>query len=136
MHDDGWFFDTELLVLAQRRGLRIHEVAVDWVDDPDSRVDIVSTAIGDLRGVGRLLIRTPLARFMMIGVVSTLAYAALYLLLRAWLSPDVSNALALAVDGGREHPGQPLTTPSACAAAPGCCASTPPARSCTCLRWR
>ena len=36
--DDGWFFDTELLVLAQRRGLRIHEVPVDWIDDPDSRV--------------------------------------------------------------------------------------------------
>ncbi len=96
VHDDGWFFDTELLVLAQRRGLRIHEVAVDWVDDPDSRVDIISTAFGDLRGVARLLIRTPLAGFMMIGVVSTLAYAALYLLLRAWLSPDVANALALA----------------------------------------
>ena len=43
--DDGWFFDTELLVLAQRRGLRIHEVPVDWVDDPDSRVDIVRTAL-------------------------------------------------------------------------------------------
>ena len=43
--DEGWFFDTELLVLAQRRGLRIHEVPVDWVDDPDSRVDIVSTAL-------------------------------------------------------------------------------------------
>jgi glycosyltransferase involved in cell wall biosynthesis len=53
--DDSWFFDTELLVLAQRRGLRIHEVAVDWVDDPDSRVDIVRTAIDDLRGVRRLL---------------------------------------------------------------------------------
>ena len=36
-----WFFDTELLVLAERAGLRIHEVPVDWVDDPDSRVDIV-----------------------------------------------------------------------------------------------
>src|SRR5439155_17803933 len=44
--DDGWFFDTELLVLAQRAGLRIHEVPVDWVDDPDSRVDIVRTALG------------------------------------------------------------------------------------------
>ena len=40
--DDGWFFDTELLVLAGRDGLRIHEVPVDWVDDPDSRVDLVS----------------------------------------------------------------------------------------------
>ena len=54
VRDTGWFFDTELLVLAERAGLRIHEVPVDWVDDPDSRVDIVSTALADLRGVARL----------------------------------------------------------------------------------
>ena len=53
--DTGWFFDTELLVLAERSGLRIHEVPVDWVDDPDSRVDIVATAVADLKGVARLL---------------------------------------------------------------------------------
>jgi putative flippase GtrA len=53
--DTGWFFDTELLVLAERTGLRIHEVPVDWVDDPDSRVDIVATALADLRGIARLL---------------------------------------------------------------------------------
>src|SRR3954447_21582320 len=56
--DTGWFFDTELLVIAERAGLRIHEVPVDWVDDPDSRVDIVRTAINDLKGcwrVGRAL---------------------------------------------------------------------------------
>src|SRR4051812_42535225 len=29
VRDEAWFFDTELLVLAQRRGLRIHEVPVD-----------------------------------------------------------------------------------------------------------
>jgi putative flippase GtrA len=52
--DTGWFFDTELLVLAQRAGARIHEVPVDWVDDPDSRVDIVATALADLRGIARL----------------------------------------------------------------------------------
>jgi putative flippase GtrA len=52
--DTGWFFDTEMLVLAERAGLRIHEVPVDWVDDPDSRVDIVSTAIEDLKGVVRV----------------------------------------------------------------------------------
>jgi glycosyltransferase involved in cell wall biosynthesis len=55
VEDSSWFFDTELLVLAERAGLRIHEVAVDWVDDADSRVDIMSTAAADLRGVWRLL---------------------------------------------------------------------------------
>ena len=54
VEDTGWFFDTELLVLAERAGLRIHEVPVDWVDDPDSRVDIVATAMADLKGVVRV----------------------------------------------------------------------------------
>jgi putative flippase GtrA len=54
VQDEAWFFDTELLVLAERAGLRIHEVPVDWVDDPDSRVDIVDTAVKDLQGVARL----------------------------------------------------------------------------------
>jgi hypothetical protein len=51
--DTGWFFDTELLVIAERAGLRIHEVPVDWVDDPDSRVDVVRTAVDDLKGCCR-----------------------------------------------------------------------------------
>ncbi|MFE5840335.1 glycosyltransferase [Streptomyces niveus] len=54
VEDTGWFFDTEMLVLAERAGLRIHEVPVDWVDDPDSRVHIVSTAVDDLKGVWRV----------------------------------------------------------------------------------
>ncbi|MBV9466131.1 MAG: glycosyltransferase [Solirubrobacterales bacterium] len=59
VQDEEWFFDTELLVLAQRRGLRIHEVPVDWVEDPDSRVQILGTAWRDLRGVARLMVRRP-----------------------------------------------------------------------------
>ena len=59
IEDQAWFFDTELLVLAQRRGLRIHEVPVDWVEDGDSRVEIVPTALADLRGVARLLVHRP-----------------------------------------------------------------------------
>jgi putative flippase GtrA len=55
VEDTGWFFDTELLVLAGRAGLRIHEVPVDWVDDPDSRVDVVATARADLAGIARML---------------------------------------------------------------------------------
>ncbi len=97
VRDDGWFFDTELLVLAQRRGLRIHEVPVDWVDDPDSRVDVVHTALTDLRGVARLLASGPVARFMGIGVVSTLVYAILYLLLAPALGTGGANAAALAI---------------------------------------
>jgi putative flippase GtrA len=96
VRDQEWFFDTELLVLAQRRGMRIGEVAVDWVDDEDSRVDIVRTAMADLRGVTRLCLATPVARFLLIGVLSTLAYVALFLSLRGPLGAGWSNALALA----------------------------------------
>ena len=58
VRDTAWFFDTELLVLAERADLRVLEIPVDWVDDPDSRVQLVRTALDDLRGVARLL-RSP-----------------------------------------------------------------------------
>ncbi|PBC83834.1 MULTISPECIES: dolichyl-phosphate beta-glucosyltransferase [unclassified Streptomyces] len=54
VEDTGWFFDTEMLLLAERAGLRIHEVPVDWVDDPDTTVQLVRTAADDLRGVWRV----------------------------------------------------------------------------------
>lgn len=52
--DESWFFDTELLVLAENEGLSVKEIPVVWREDPDSRVKIVSTAIDDLKGVVRV----------------------------------------------------------------------------------
>lgn len=121
VEDSGWFFDTELLVIAERAGLRIHEVPVDWVDDPDSRVDLVSTAMADLRGIARIgralargtlptarLGRAPeggppgsltaqLLRFGAVGAVSTIGYVLLYAALRPAAGPQAANAWALLV---------------------------------------
>ena len=60
--DNEWFFDTELLVLAEEANLRIREVPVRWVDDPESRVAIVPTALADLKGVARLHRRRAMTR--------------------------------------------------------------------------
>jgi glycosyltransferase involved in cell wall biosynthesis len=54
VRDESWFFDTELLLLAERLGYRIFEVPVDWIEDLDSRVDIPRTALEDLRGLWRV----------------------------------------------------------------------------------
>ena len=102
VQDQEWFFDTELLVLAERAGMRISEVPVDWTDDPDSRVDIAKTAMDDLRGILRLrfgdlapALSRQMLTFASIGVASTVAYAVVYALLRAFASPGVANVLAL-----------------------------------------
>jgi putative flippase GtrA len=96
VEDQAWFFDTELLLAAQRRGLRIHEVPVDWVEDSDSRVDLVRTAIDDLRGMARVA-RRQLPSFATIGAVSTLAYLGLFWLLRGVTGALAANAVALGV---------------------------------------
>lgn len=57
IEDQAWFFDSELLILAEKLGYRIKDIPVAWVDDPDSRVKIVSTASEDLRGLARLRFR-------------------------------------------------------------------------------
>ena len=54
VQDQGWFFDTELLILAEKRGFRIMDVPVSWTDDPDTRVKVVRTALDDLKGLLRL----------------------------------------------------------------------------------
>ncbi|MBU9766816.1 glycosyltransferase [Mycobacterium sp. TNTM28] len=124
VEDTGWFFDTEMLVLAERSGLRIHEVPVDWVDDPDSRVDIVATATADLKGIARLLkgfatgaipvreigaqldsaraaaprnLLRQLVRFGTIGIASTLAYLLIFSALHAAIGAQAANLVALLV---------------------------------------
>ena len=52
--DQGWFFDSELLILAEKGGYRIKDIPVRWVDDPDTRVRVVKTAVDDLKGLYRL----------------------------------------------------------------------------------
>jgi glycosyltransferase involved in cell wall biosynthesis len=52
--DQGWFFDTELLLLAEKGGFQVKDIPVEWVDDPDSRVNIAKTARDDLMGLWRL----------------------------------------------------------------------------------
>jgi hypothetical protein len=91
VRDEGWFFDTELLVLAERNGLRIHEVPVDWTDDPDSRVRIVRTALEDLRGVARLLAERASGRDRVRGLEARLVPAG------AWRGREVAGALTLAL---------------------------------------
>ena len=123
VEDTGWFFDTELLIIAERSGLRIHEVPVDWIDDERSSVDVVATAIEDLRGVvrvGRSIVsgRIPIEqlyaelgrhpfeqrrpsflgqvlRFGIVGGLSTVAYALLYLLLQQFMHEQLANFIAL-----------------------------------------
>ena len=100
VEDRRWFFDTELLVVAERAGLRIHEVPVDWMDDPDSREDLWATAVEDLRGVLRIAVRPPVSQlgaFAAVGLASTAAYALLFWLLRPVAPTAAANAVALVV---------------------------------------
>jgi len=57
-NDHEWFFDTELLILAEKKGYRIGEIPVAWIEDPDTRVAVAKTAFDDLKGLLRLRFRT------------------------------------------------------------------------------
>jgi putative flippase GtrA len=121
VRDEAWFFDTELLVLAERNGFRIHEVPVDWVDDADSRVHVAATARADLAGIARLMaafalgkdavvapslarrrhlvrpLGERLVRFGSIGVVSSVVFAAVVALLASPLGVLPAAVVSLAL---------------------------------------
>ncbi len=113
--DNEWFFDTELIVTAERLGVRISETPVEWTDDPDSSVDLVRTALDDLRGIWRVARRRRLERvrarvpteqnqatadqllsFAGVGVLSTMSYLLLFAAAWSALGPWLANAVALA----------------------------------------
>ena len=52
--NNNWFFDTELLIIAAKRGYRIKSVPVRWDDDPGSTVNVFQTATEDVKGLLRL----------------------------------------------------------------------------------
>ncbi len=123
--DAAWFFDTEMLVLAEKVGLRLAEVPVDWTDDPNSSVDVVGTAIDDVKGMIRLSVamatgRIPVSalreelgrgtiagqtnglfsqvvRFGAVGVCSTLAYLVIFWAFRQVADAQWANFVALLV---------------------------------------
>ncbi len=123
VQDDEWFFDTELLVTAQRLGLRIHEVPVHWVDDTDSgawstrdrdgvwpgisarRRRLAPAMLGTVQALGsraawpeqegREVFADELLRFAGVGAVSTLCYIALFAAFRRALGSYTANALAI-----------------------------------------
>jgi putative flippase GtrA len=117
VEDNAWFFDTELLVQAERHGLRIHEIPVDWIDDPNSRVNIGGTVWEDIRGVWRMARRRSggkravaqdiedgeasafeyhgeLTRYAGVGAFSTIAYVTLFFLLQNSLGMFGANVVA------------------------------------------
>ncbi|HEY8545757.1 MAG TPA: glycosyltransferase, partial [Acidimicrobiales bacterium] len=120
VEDDAWFFDTELLVLAEHNGLRIHEVPVDWVDDADSRVDVVRTASADLQGIWRMVKRLAggslhvdslagrpgrvqpsltgqLVRFASIGLLSTALFSLLFYALAGQIGAVAAGVTAMVI---------------------------------------
>jgi glycosyltransferase involved in cell wall biosynthesis len=69
IEDQSWFFDTELLVLAEKQGYRIKDIPVLWIEDDDSRVKIIKTAWEDIKGVFRLRCKFWRSAFSPQGVV-------------------------------------------------------------------
>ena len=110
VEDTEWFFDTELLARAEWAGYRIHEFGTDWIDDPDSSVDVLATAWKDIRGIVRLRRGGPvhatselpapntgaqILHFIDVGLISTVLYATIFLFGSQVVSAATANIIAL-----------------------------------------
>lgn len=54
VENQGWFFDAELLLLAEHYGFPIFDMPVIWTDDPDSRVKLAQTVSEHFIGLMRM----------------------------------------------------------------------------------
>ncbi len=59
IENNEWFFDTELLILAEKVGYPVRDIPVRWLEDLDTRVNIRKTVWEDIRGLARLRLRRP-----------------------------------------------------------------------------
>ncbi|MBI3665241.1 MAG: glycosyltransferase family 2 protein [Acidobacteria bacterium] len=69
VENQSWFFDTELLVRAEKQGYKIKDIPVVWKEDDDSRVKILPTAWEDIKGVFRLYRQFSKGKFRQASVV-------------------------------------------------------------------
>ncbi len=110
VEDTEWFFDTELLARAEWSGYRIHEFGTDWIDDPDSSVDVIGTAWKDIKGIVRLRKEdrarasaeppapntgAQILHFIDVGIISTVLYATIFLFGSQVVSAVTANIIAL-----------------------------------------
>jgi len=59
VQNQKWFFDSELLIIAEKKGYRIKEIPVEWIEDPGTTVNITNTVIEDIKGLMRLRFHFP-----------------------------------------------------------------------------
>lgn len=61
--NNDWFFDGELLIVAEKSGYKIYEEPVYWIDNPGSTVRLISTIHGDLQVIWRLFRAKPWGKY-------------------------------------------------------------------------
>jgi glycosyltransferase involved in cell wall biosynthesis len=58
--NQNWFFDTELLVLAEKKGFKIRYIPINWTERLKTKVRIGKAIFEDIAGILRLVIKRDL----------------------------------------------------------------------------